>query len=353
MKIAIVGGNGQVASEVSLLLASQPGVTVRPIVRTKGGSAFLRYNGLRVRHGSIANPAEAPSLLEGANVVANFALAIGTPAVTRTQNAQLVEAVFEHAPAGATVVFFSTLAINGEVDASGERRRSVYSDVKLSNEQLVARLARRAGKKSYVLRLGHVAGHYQPISRLIRDEMRSAPICIPDPERSSNVVHTATIADALLAIGSGRAGAEGTYDLVNTPPWTWRKVYEWEAALSGLTPQFRPLNQPQAGRTSTGLLRRAFGLSTRLASRERLSRLAMVLPGDFNEKLRAEHRVRMARHEMAQLRPSLHITNTAALWPALPVRPLEGLTATEALLRNYDGVLDREPEARWPLIAAD
>ena len=73
-RIAIVGANGQVGTEVCLRLREAADVEVVPVVRNLSGSAFLRLNGVDCRHGRIADPEQARHLIGDCDVVVNFAL---------------------------------------------------------------------------------------------------------------------------------------------------------------------------------------------------------------------------------------------------------------------------------------
>jgi nucleoside-diphosphate-sugar epimerase len=350
MRMVIVGSNGQVAAEVTLLLTSRPEVELWPLVRSRSGSAFLRYHGVPVQHGSITDPEFAGKALAGADVVANFALAGGTPAAALTENQHIIRATFAHSAPAATVVFFSTLAVRGSFDENGRRHRSAYGDLKLRNERLVARLAKSAGRKAYILRLGHVAGLHQSITALCREEIRSPPVVLPEPERLSNVTHTVTIADALIAIGAGLVDQPGRYDLVNVPQWTWRQVYEKEAAELDLVPRFHQLAAQAMPRLRLfpRLQEMTFGAIKNFGLRNSLTRLIAILPSSSNEVLRAEYLVDRARSEIAALRQPRSVRNPAVFWPALKVHTLGGLTRTEELFAANAFPIGRGAVAPWP-----
>ncbi len=259
VRIVVVGANGQVASEVVLLLRRLGGIQVLPVVRTHGGSAFLRYCGVPVAHGAITDPATAPRLLAGADVVANFALASGTPSETLSQNDRIIHATFDYAPRDATIVFFSTLAVDGSFTEDGQRQRNAYGDIKLRNERLVEKLAASSARRAFILRLGHVAGSLQGITDVVRRDIASPPAVLPDPDRHSNLTYTAAIADALDAIATGRASAPGKYDLVNVPQWTWREIYQWEADAMGASLHLERCVLPTTTQSARGLMRSVVG----------------------------------------------------------------------------------------------
>src|SRR5262249_34497613 len=108
-----------------------------------------------------------------------------------------------------------------------------YAREKLACERLAVRLGHKLRKKVYVLRLGHVCGELQGITNLIRDEIAAGRVRLPAPDRKSNVVYVATIADAILQAAAGELGEPGVYDLLNSPQWTWKEVYGYEGQRAG------------------------------------------------------------------------------------------------------------------------
>jgi len=350
MRIVMIGANGQVAAEVALLLASQSGIDLRPLIRSRGGSAFLRYQGIPVMHGSIADPATAAKALLGADVIANFALAGGTPSAALTQNEDIIRTTFEYSPPLSTVVFFSTLAVQGAFDESGRSPRNTYIDLKIRNERLVTSLAKAYKRRFFILRLGHVAGTYQNITAICRQDILSPPVAMPDPERYSNVTHTVAIADALIAIGAGRTGPPGLYDLVNVPQWTWREVYEKEAANLGVPLKLEKLStsDPRPHGPLLHSKQIAFKLIESLGLRGLLTRMLLSLPGSFNEVAKAEYNVSRARDEIAALNQPVKVRSTAMYWPALEIRGLDGLSRTQDLFEKNIYTLENTPAKRWP-----
>jgi len=232
-KVAVVGANGQVGAELCLLLARAPDIELVPICRNRSGSAFLRWKGLRVRHGRVASAQEARALLAECDVVVNAALASGTPADMRRLENKIVRNIFEHSRRDAVVIHFSTQSVYGDPRARRlVRWRTLYGRAKRATEHEVRKQARRLRKPAYMLRLGHVCGSLQEISNNIRREIREERVVLPQRDVASNTVYTVTIVDAILTILSGRV-APGCYDLMNVPQWTWREVYDFEARKSG------------------------------------------------------------------------------------------------------------------------
>ena len=350
MRIAVLGANGQVGSEVCLLLGRLPGVEVVPICRNPSGSAFLRWHGLPCRHGLVTDRRQAHDLLSDCAVVANFALAVGRPRESRTLNRLLVEhAAAESAP-GAKVVYFSTLSVHARFQPAGAAGgRSAYGREKLRCERDARRAGRRSGKPTWILRLGHVCGELQDVREELRRLVTSGPVVVPrGGEGRANVTHTVTIVDALLRLAEG-GERPGTYDLVSVPAWSWREVLAYEAEAAGV-----PLRLQDGGTIPEASFAGAIRgwLARQLAApRTREIGLSLIahLPESFNLRMQAQHFRRRAAAEIAArgARPPSHAAFT---FPDMEVKTLASLTPTRQLLQEGRGriPLPQAPALRAP-----
>ena len=253
-RIAVVGANGQVGSEVCLLARREPGLFIVPICRNRLGSAFLRSQGVRCRHGLVADPHETPRLIGDCEVIANFALAGGRPKDAAQRNTAVIEASTRLSPPGATIVYFSTQNVYGDASPGARLRwRNLYGREKLRCERLSERLARVEGKRLFVFRLGHVTGELQTITADIRDRIRSGAVPMPrGGGRLSNTTHVVTIVEALTKVLAG-VEPPGVYDLMSSPQWTWREVYEYEAEKLCLELTIEPIPSASEGRRGEAL----------------------------------------------------------------------------------------------------
>jgi nucleoside-diphosphate-sugar epimerase len=346
MKIVVLGANGQVGAEVCLRLAHIPEVVLIPVSRTRNGSSFLRSRGVSVWHGDPTNEAQARAMFAGADLIANFALAGGVGKVARIANEAIIDASIRYSPPEAKIIFFSTLAVLGSWDETGACVKGPYGDLKLSNERHFARAAERQRREGWTLRLGHVCGEVQGLTFAIRDEITRDTISLPDPERSSNTIHTTTICDAILAIAEGRASHPGRYDLVNAPQWPWRQVYEQEAASIDAPLTFAPAIQT-ALPPRRSVKAKSFALISRLGIRSVLERMLPLLSANLAEQIRADFMVSRTSGEIAALNPPVKIANSAALWPALHVKTLDGLRPTAALGDDF-AIHPIDPSLPWP-----
>ncbi|MEO9131636.1 MAG: NAD-dependent epimerase/dehydratase family protein [Sphingomonas sp.] len=337
-RIGIVGANGQVAAEVALIL-HQAGYDVVPICRGPRGSAFLRYMGLAVRHGSASDLEDAKRLYADCDVIANFALASGTAAEIREAHDRLIDNSFRASPEGASVIFFSTLAANANFVAEGSKvQRSAYGREKLRNEAQVAKLARATARRAITLRLGHVCGEYQGITHAVRQAITAGPVMVPDSARHANAVATVTIADVIAGVAEGRIAAEGRYDLVNTPRWDWRTLLDYEAAQAQATLVIVETRAAVARSGNPikvamrGIARAAFG-SAMLKNQS--ARLLALLPGRMNDQVKSRYFAQRARNEIAALSTMVApVQVDAALVPGMDTTLPRGLRDTGALLAD-------------------
>lgn len=336
-RIAVLGANGQVASEVCLRLREAPGIEIVPVARNFSGSAFLRLNGLECRHGLLTDAAQARALLGDCDVIANFALSnTGHPRVDRVANRQIARNVINGAKAGATIVFFSTI----EVYAPALRLRfpGAYGMEKLLTERLTRRLCRRSGRPCFVLRLGHVLGDLQNITLKIRREIQAGPVLLPHGgAKASNSVFTASVAEAVHRIAQ-RGARPGTYDMMSSPQWSWVDVYAFHAMQLGL--ELRLADAPGFSKGSKlrgpGRMLRAVAryLSERNLVRERVAFLLGFMSEEKNHRMHMRYLQARALREINELMQN-RSPYAAPDWRELRVRSLAGLSDPRAAMQAY------------------
>jgi nucleoside-diphosphate-sugar epimerase len=266
--IGVIGANGQVGSEVCLFLRDWPGVRVVPICRNHFGSTLLRRAGLACRHGAVSSPESARELLEGCDLIADFSLPGGLATEVRSASCRTLENAILHGPARAPFVYASTMMAFGMPAEGGGRfrhhlfARTVYGANKRWAERCARRMARRAGRPMYALRIVQVHGELQAVSRAWLDALPDAPIAPSDAE--SYTVFAGTIAEALVQIATGHE-RPGTYTLVSSPPWTWREVHAHYCRRLGIEPPLRsdPPRASAARSASRALLERAKAFAIR------------------------------------------------------------------------------------------
>jgi dTDP-4-dehydrorhamnose reductase len=348
--LAVLGANGQVGAELCLMLAGRGDLKLIPVCRNRSGSAFLRWQGLACRHGRIADTQDAKRLVSDCDVIVNCSLASGTPAEIRRIEDCIARNAFAHSKAGAKIIHFSTQSVYGDPSPlSRVRWRNPYGRAKLATERSMRHAQRHSGKPAYILRLGHVCGALQEISNTIRAQIQTGSVVLPSLDRSSNTVFTVAILDAVQQIVGGKI-EPGTYDLMNSPRWTWREVYEYEAAQCGISFSPSLTDAPARAAAATwlrGLQKLAGNLVSVQWTREAAAKLFAHVPDALNARALAWWYTQRAKTEIGAMAVSPavaeHLTwveNGSNFFPAS--------SPTKDLLRLQALCAERPQLPSWP-----
>jgi len=259
LRVGIIGANGQVGSEVSLLLKGSETCLPIPICRTKLGSAFLRYGGLDCRHGDVTRSAEeATDLLSGLDLIVDFSLPRGHSSSLKADIHRLVNSVLMNS-GSATYIYASSIMAYGMSERhihfkNYKIAHSIYGKSKRYAEAEVKTLSKRLGRKFYILRLGEVNGEIQSCTRLRSNNLRIAgPAKIQIPTGRTYAVLTTTIMNTIETLASQRI-ASGAYTLSDAHRLEWRDLASYYAERAGLS-QIEYQDKPQlAGRKLRSVL---------------------------------------------------------------------------------------------------
>lgn len=306
-RIAIIGANGQVGSEVSLLLSMMPDVSVIPICRTQIGSAFLRKVGLPVRHGSPSEVEKMREILKDCDLVADFSLPGGAASEVRKMMREIIPNLTEAAPEGVPFVYLSSVTAFGVQDFHEKLRyypfsRNIYGACKRYGEKLAHASAANTHRPSYVLRVGVVHGDLQMVTRKVQQEVRTSggiPTSVPDCE--SYVVFAASIAQALVAIVNGKE-SPGTYTMLPNPGVKWKDLHEWYCRRVGVEPSIRLLGpEPKPNPVKAmvkGLVSPVKGLVVK--NKDVIAGYLAALFPELENKLRTIYHLQGAEREVQQ-----------------------------------------------------
>lgn len=223
--VAVLGANGLIGGALIQGLASHPRLRPVALVRSRMAAAALRLrfgDDLEVRLDGATSGCEAA-------VNCAFAAALGLRA-SRLANLSLIRSLasartLEH------VVHLSSVAVYGAGSESSEAPRPItaYGREKLAHEA-AARLGRGAVA---IVRVGHVYGAHQPMSRFILHALEQPEFALPDDGGlASNCVSRPRLVAALLSHLEG--GRAGTYDLVDDPQSSWRRIFDLHSEAAGL-----------------------------------------------------------------------------------------------------------------------
>jgi dTDP-4-dehydrorhamnose reductase len=238
-RIGIIGANGQVGTEVCLLLRMMDEFEPVPICRTEIAGAFLRRCGFNPRLGRVDNPDHAPTLLGNLDVIADFSLPSGASSGVRAAMRSVIPNIARHAPAGIPMVYLSSITAFGIPDFHSPLReylfsRNNYGACKRYAEGLVRKHGAETRRDIYILRVGVVHGELQAVTRKCLRDVRlagSTPTYIPDCE--SFTVFAFSIAEAIAGIARGRE-EPGSYTMLSNPGWSWQDVHKWYCSRAGV-----------------------------------------------------------------------------------------------------------------------
>jgi nucleoside-diphosphate-sugar epimerase len=266
-RIGIIGANGQLGSEVCLLLSQMEGMEVAPICRNQVGASFLRRCGLEVRIGAADNEANTRKLLEGLDLVADFSLPAGSSSHVRSQIGQTMSNVIRFAPPGVPFVYLSSILAFGNADFHSDLHsyrfcRSAYGLTKRYAEQLARKLSSKHDRPTYLFRVGVVHGDLQAATRqALKDLKASAHLTAYLPDCESYTVFAFSIAEALVS-ALQRKDSPDLYTLVSSPAWSWKELHQYLCDRASVDQPY-VLVQPQqmaSGGWMALLTKSAFGM---------------------------------------------------------------------------------------------
>jgi nucleoside-diphosphate-sugar epimerase len=304
-RIGIIGANGQLGSEVCLLLSQMEDVEVVPICRNHVGASFLRRCGLTVRTGTTDNETNSRRLLEGLDLVADFSLPAGSSSHVRSQITQTISNINRFAPPRAPFVYLSSILAFGNPDFRSELRnywfsRSAYGSTKRYAERLAQKLSEKHHRPAYVFRVGVVHGDLQAATRqAVKDLKASAHLTAYLPDCESYTVFAFSIAEALVS-AVHQKDSPGLYTLVSNPAWSWKELHQYLCEKAGID-QPSVLVQAQQIR-SDGWLRRVrrsvFGALRH--HKEFLNGYVGAVSPKVEQQMRATYHARNASAEIAR-----------------------------------------------------
>lgn len=239
-RIAIVGANGRIGTELALRLRDVVDISVVGVCRNPAGSAFLRLGNVECLHGEFSDPGQASTMLRGCDVVVQ--LAYRAPRSRReylVNRAMATNAVLA-APYGSRVLFASTIMVYAP--DLPLRIPDAYGIEKLRLERLVRSLGATGDRPTTVFRMGHALGPLQPQSIAVLTAVRDGVTQLPQAGRlASNTAFVASLADLVVRATRGSLPT-GTFDLVTQPQWSWADVFAHYAKEAGR--EFFPTHGP-------------------------------------------------------------------------------------------------------------
>lgn len=333
MKVAVIGANGNVGTELCILLKNE--CDIIPIVRNKVASVFLEYHGLKCGIGDLTNNDTAKTLLEDADVIVNATwvsdrFSGSQNQTSREMNKKIIENCFKFSKKTAVIVYLGTIrAFANKVDPKTSKFFPPRYDVeKQFLDKIMQKFAKRFNKKGISFRCGHVFGDGQPNAIALKkllSERKNYSIQV-HPDIASNILHIVTLKDAIFKCIDEKIKSN-TYSLVNNPQWSWKEVFDFynsNAILSFSLPESKhdTLSQ-KIFRTLKG-------------KRKYLLPILYNAPKKYESKIIKELSIRKYRSEISKIKISENITNGNFSYIPIPGIQLPNLEKTRELLKNYD-----------------
>ncbi len=228
-RVAVLGANGQIGTPLLRRLALETDLDVVAISRNSVGAATLSDIACDIRIGSVAE-AEGDRLIGDCDVVFNCIW----PNLPSKQMAPENEAIIRSVAAAKNpqrLVQLSSIAVYGCVHPGSTFERpkpdTTYGKEKLSLEKYVQRILSNSSKEYVIIRLGHVFGPHQWLSRDILDLSRSGSFELPfDGDCPSNAIHIDELSEVFTQLIYADVES-GIYNLAASPQRTWRYLFDW------------------------------------------------------------------------------------------------------------------------------
>jgi dTDP-4-dehydrorhamnose reductase len=333
MKIAIIGANGNVGTELSYLLKDN--CDIIPIVRNRIGSVFLEHHGISCRIGDISNSETAKTILKDVDVVVNATWVSDRFSGSQNQTSKLInktiiENSFKYSKKNAVIIYLSTIrAFANKVDPTTSKFWPPRYDVeKQFLEKIMKKNSSKYNKKGISFRCGHVFGEGQPNTRAIRkvlSENRTLTINA-NANSASNILHIITLKDAIFKCLEKNIKSN-TYSLVNNPQWTWKQIYDFyntNCVLKFVSPHS----------TNISLSQKVFKLMKN--NKKILMPILYNAPKRFESKVIMELSIRKYKSEINKLGLKKIVTNGNFFYIPIPGIQLPNLSKTLDILNNYN-----------------
>jgi nucleoside-diphosphate-sugar epimerase len=239
-RVAIIGAAGQVGSNLLAELSRDPDLKVWGVVRNRFSAGFITRTGLDVRIGTVTEGSGANDLLGDADVIINCTAAAGLPATARRDDERMLSSILS-VPGQKRLIHFSSVGVHGW--CCDARRTTfekpapdwTYGRDKLHLEHFLRSRAKATKHDVVVLRLGHVYGAAQWVTRFLLTFASARRLLPFDGRLPSNAVHVKNAVAGVHALVKSTMRT-GTFNLFDPGNTTWRALADWHTRAAGLAP---------------------------------------------------------------------------------------------------------------------
>mgnify|MGYP000846253724 CR=1 FL=1 len=333
MKIAVIGANGNVGTELCYMLKDN--CEVIPIVRNKIGAVFLEHHGIKCRIGDILNSETAKLVLKDVDVVVNATWVSDRFTGSQTQGSKLInktiiENLFKYTPKNSVIIYLSTIrAFANQVDPSTSKFWPPRYDVeKQFLEKIMKKNSSKYKKKGISFRCGHVFGEGQPNTREIRKTLLQNKNLKIDANSNSasNILHIVTLKDAIFKCLEKGIRSD-TYSLVNNPQWTWKEIYDYYNVNCILKFERSKVGENPINQKFFKFLK---------TKKKFLIPILYKMPKKYESRILMELSTRKYKSEINKIQSEEKITNGNFGYIPIPGKQLPNLSKTIDLLKNYN-----------------
>lgn len=259
IKVAVSGANGQIGSVVLRHLAQCPQLEAIGICRNAVSAALIDSIGCEVRIGSIQEPQSAGRLLGDCEAVVNCALATGLPKESRLENRAIIKNLARLENCRIAILMSSVAVYGSCIDPERSRFEhprpdTSYGKTKLHLERFTRRVFSRSPARCFILRLGHVYGPSQWLTRSIVELAQETDFKLAfDGRLLSNCIHASNLAVAFERLLL-HSPDPGIYNVTDSPHRTWREIFDWHTGVLKL-PRVQGMSEEESERRRHQLFR--------------------------------------------------------------------------------------------------
>ena len=334
MKLGLIGANGKVGTELCFLLKND--VDLKPIIRNRLGSVFLKHHGFPCIIADISQKKDAKECLSDIDVVVISSYATDPFSGSQTQssqkiNEQIIKNSIKFSGKDATIIYFSTIrAFSHQVDPNTSNfwTNPDYDKEKKHLEHVLMTECRKNKKRGFALRLGHVFGDNQPRTQEFKKIFSKKKILVRvSPDKKSNVVHVVTIKDAIMKCLDLKVKPD-VYSVVNNPQWTWQDVFNYykksDTVIEYKSPQ-TPTSNPNS-----------FSWELLKSNKKYLKPVRYYLPSKFDAEIQKKLSIKKMMKAISSLKDEESFYSSEFSYNPIPGPFLHDLNDTNELLKNYN-----------------
>jgi nucleoside-diphosphate-sugar epimerase len=239
IKVAVLGANGQIGSVLIRRLSEIPGIHPVAVCRNALGAGLISDVECDVRLGSVTSEKWDTKLIGDCDSAINCIWPQGSAGAVKKQNAILLANIRGNDNLK-KFISLSSVAVYGTcIDSSWSTFKApkpdlTYGQAKLEMEKMTADCFAGSACRYHLIRLGHVYGNEQWLSRMIIGSISDNKFKLPfDGSMLSNALHVDEVAQGLIHLLL-EDRESGVINLASHPQKTWRHIFDWHSEVCGL-----------------------------------------------------------------------------------------------------------------------